>query len=230
MKKKEKVRLIVFTTLLIVSLVGMAFSLQHLLHLRPVPVAAHYLRQRTLLSEEDRKTIPLPAACLNEEVIIDPEELQGKCVRLNAAVPNGSLFYRSVLEDVSAVPDRSHLRLLEGETSYDLYVSEVRVNPNSLRSGMAVDLYLTVNDPPRSGLLLKGARITGCYSREGEVYENEKKAAIEIFTLAVKEKDVAVLNKALLAGKISVAVSKESYEELSSAELGKDSEIMSLLQ
>lgn len=230
MKKKDKIRIIIFTTLLIVSLIGMALSLQHLLHLRPVPVAAHYLRQRTLLSEEDLKLIPLPAACLNEEVITDPEELQGKCVRLNAAVPNGSLFYRSVLEDSSAVPDRSHLRLLPGEASYDLYVSEVRVNPNSLRSGMSVDLYLTVNDPPRSGMLLKGVRITGCYSREGEVYENEKKAAIEIFTLAVKEKDVAVLNKALLLGKISISPSQESYQELSSAELCRDSEILSLLQ
>jgi|GEM_PF-4409761 len=193
-----------------------------------VYVSSHLINQRSLIKEEDLKEIFLPSAFINEDIIIDKEEIVGKVTRLGYGIAKGSFFYYSFLESSETISDKAQLALLEEEAAYDLYLSDIKANPANLKTGLRVDLYLTIEEEkPLSDLFLQGVRVIGCYDRSGKMVEGGE---ISIITLAVNEKDISIINKALLLGKISISIGSNRYDSESKSRLVTDSSVYAYLK
>lgn len=196
-----------------------------------VYVASHQISQRTHLSMQDMKVIRLPKQILNEDVLNDPESIEGKYVRLSYSIPKGSLFYKTALE--SDIRDLADTLLMKGQVNYDLYITEVKINSGSIAANMYVDLYLTVsrNDKPISDLLIRNCRITGLYDGNGrQILDYDKESRVQIISLAINEDEVNIINKALKVGELSVIIGSKAYQDNVCSSLNRDSAVLEYLE
>ncbi len=196
-----------------------------------VPVASHQLYQRSCLKDEDLEMIEVPKAYLNDSVYTKIEDILGKYVKLSYSLPKGSLIYKGALEE--DIRDLSVSLLKDGEASFDLYTSEIRINAGNLGVGMYVDLYLSIkgNEKSVSDLLFEGCRVIGLFDNQGRSirdYENDVRVAI--VTIALNREDISILNKAMMIGNISVLCSSRSYDIFQRSVLNQNSEVLSYLE
>lgn len=197
-----------------------------------VYVASHNIFQRKCIDEKDLELRVIPYQYLSNDIYVEKDEMLGKYVKLSYSIPKGSFIYKTALED--DIKDLSHTLLKDGEVNYDIYTSEVKVNPRSLGLGMYVDLYLTIGnnrEKPISGVLIENARITGLYDNQGMAigdYDNESR--ISIISIAINKDYVTFLNKALLVGNINVIVNNNTYELDKKCILHEESEVFMYLQ
>ncbi|MBQ5444120.1 MAG: hypothetical protein IIU29_02950 [Erysipelotrichaceae bacterium] len=196
-----------------------------------IPIASHQLYQRTQIKEEDLIMTDVPRAYLSEDVCTDKKEILGKYVKLSYSLAKGSLIYKGALEE--GMRDLSLTLLKEGEVSYDLYASEVKVNTGILSPNLSVDVYLNIktNDKTLSDLLLSHCRVVGLYDMKGRpIREYQTDQRIMIVSIAVEKSHVAILNKALMAGSLSVFAGEESYDSEKRAKLNEEAEVLMYLQ
>lgn len=194
-------------------------------------VASHKISQRTQITENDLKEIEVPKEYLSEDVYKNKDSILGKYVRLSYSIPKGSLFYKTALE--SDIKDLAFTLLQKGQASYDIYVSEIKVNTGNLNTGMYVDLYLTINtnEKPVSDLLLEYCRIIGLYDINGKQilnYDNDSR--VGIVSLAVDRNDVSILNKALAVGEIRMVAGSGTYDTGLRSRLNQESQLFDYLQ
>ena len=196
-----------------------------------VPVASHQLYQRSCLKEEDLEYVEVPKAIISSDICTKSEEIIGNYVKLSYSLPKGSFLYKGALE--KDIRDLSTTLLKQGEASYDLFTSDVKINTGNLSAGMYVDIYFTAKDADRtlSDLLFEGCRIIGLYDPSGKmIREYEKDVRISVVSIAIEKEDVMILNKALLSGNLTVLSSFESYDTFQRARLNKDGEAFEYLR
>ena len=196
-----------------------------------IPIASHQLHQRTQIKEEDLVLTDVPRAYLSEDVCTDKKEILGRYVKLSYSLAKGSLIYKGALEE--DIRDLSLTLLKEGEVSYDLYASEVKINTGVLSVNLNVDIYLSIktNDKTMSDLLLSNCRVIGLYDMQGRpIRDYQTDQRIMIVSIAVEKLHVSILNKALMAGNLSVFMGDESYRSDQRAKLNEEAEVLSYLQ
>lgn len=195
-----------------------------------VYIASHNLSQRTKISYEDLQCIKMPRMYLNEDIKMNSEDIIGKYVKLSYSIPKGSYIYSSSIE--SNIGDLANTLLQKDEVTYDIYTSEVKINPGSLNKNMCLDLYLTIVDKDNliSDLLLSNARIIGFYDQNGkEILDYDKQTRVNIVSIAVNKDDVSILNKALVVGEIRAVVGEKTYKTNLKATQNNTSEIYNWL-
>lgn len=176
-------------------------------------VSSHNIAQRSFIEEKDIMEIKAPREYLTDDVYLTKEDILGKYVKLSYSIPKGSLFYKSSME--SDIKDLANTLLMDKQVNYDIYTNEVKVNTGNLLEGVYVDVYLTINnkDHPISDLLLSNCRITGLYDNNGkQILSYDHDSRVSIISIAVEKNDVAILNKALLLGEISIIPSTNPYQ------------------
>ena len=192
-----------------------------------VPIASHQLSQRTQLKKEDLQLVSVPKAFLNEDVCTDENEVLGKFVRLSYSVPKGSLIYKGALEE--DIRDLSVSLLKDGEVSYDIYVSEVKINTGNLGVGLNVDLYLTIKTSEKtiSDLLVEDCRIVGLYDTQGKLIKAyDTDARVAVVSLAVEKDYVPYINKALMIGTVNVLCKDSGYDSFRRSKLNEEAEVL----
>ena len=226
-RKLQKCLLIIvgILTLIIISVGGYLIYLSSLNV--TLPIASHNLSQRKLLTKEDLTYVTIPKRFLNDDLLIDEDAIVGRYIKLGHAIAKGSPFYKQALEVSTAMSDYAHVLLNEGEATYDFAISEIKANPAHLKVGMRVDLYLTINDEVLiSDILLKDAMIIGLYDGGFQpIKEYVQDVNVAYISLAVKEKDIAILNQALLIGQISLSVKQRTYTADLEPLLAEDSRV-----
>lgn len=176
-------------------------------------VSSHNIAQRSFIEEKDIMEIKAPREYLTDDVYLTKEDILGKYVKLSYSIPKGSLFYKSSME--ADIKDLANTLLMDKQVNYDIYTNEVKVNTGNLLEGVYVDVYLTINnkDHPISNLLLSNCRITGLYDNNGkQILNYDHDSRVSIISIAIEKGDVAILNKALLLGEISIIPSMNPYQ------------------
>lgn len=194
-------------------------------------VASHNIAQRKQLKESDLSKIRVPKEYISEDVFTDKYQILNKYVKLSYSIPKGSLFYKGCLE--SDIKDIGYTLLNPDQIAYDLYTSEVKINPGTLSVNMFVDIYLTVveRDNTVSDLLIENCRIIGLYDYEGKlINQYDKESRVNIVSLALEKSDIGLLNKALKIGNISVLGSTDVYDMNRRSSINKDSEVFKYFQ
>ena len=234
MSKKVKRPLFILVGVIfgvVVLFVSLYFYLDYRLGAKEVAIAKYSLNNRTLISEETIEFVKVPKSYLNEEVLTLKEDIVGKYVKINAFVPKGSFFYKSVLDDYENIKDRLNHELLEDEVNFDISSNNIKVNQAYLTKGMYVDIYLTINkDRVLSDMLINNVRIIGLYDiNHHEIKDYDVDSLLQNISLAVKKEALPYLNKAEVIGELSIVVSSDSYKDVDSV-LNKDSIIFTYLE
>ena len=233
MKKTKRIILtviIVVIDLASVFLVSLLFS-EYRLKFVDTYVSNVTITSRNRIEESYLTKIKVPKEYINEDTYVSKEDIIGKYVSLNATIPKGSLFYKDALDDTSNMNDLMLIELASDETSYDLFVKDIKVNPGHLLKGMNVDLYVTVNRKEiNSDLLISNARIIGLYDHSNnEIKDDKDHSNVNSITLAVKKDMVPYINKAITIGEVNLLVSSDLYKN-KSMYLNTDSKVYELLK
>lgn len=194
-------------------------------------VSSHNIAHRSFIEEKDIVEIKAPREYLTDDVYLTKEDILGKYVKLSYSIPKGSLFYKSSME--SDIKDLANTLLMDKQVNYDIYTNEVKVNTGNLFEGVYVDVYLTINnkDHPISDLLLSNCRITGLYDNNGkQILSYDYDSRVSIISIAVEKNDVAILNKALLLGEISIIPSMNPYQINIRSSLNTESSVFMYLE
>ena len=217
MPKKKKIIIVLSVFVLFVG--GVLLYCRRELELVKVPVASYSLGKRTLVDETTYKLISVPKRYLNSEVVLDSEELNNKCVRIDGFVPKGSFFYKSVLDDVGSIDDKLTYDLREDEVAFDININDLKVNQAYLKEGMYVDIYLTISkDRVLSDLLINNVRIIGLYDlNHKKILDFDNNAVLQNITLALPNDAVSYVNKALAIGTLNAVIGKDCYQDVGSS-------------
>lgn len=211
MKKK----LIIILSILLFILFEVAYYLYLLdkMKMVEVPVTTHLLRQRTDISEDDYKLLKVPSFLISDEIVSDIKELDGKTIKNLSSLANHSFFYKSLLEEKKTTRDWPLSLLEDDEVAYDIFLNDIKANSAILIPGINIDLYLTTEKPVDSALLFSNVPIIAAYDDNGSSLEIYRENKAYIITVAIKEKDVPLLNKMFLLGKVSITASKDAYKQ-----------------
>lgn len=218
MKKKKGKSVLITLLIVVLDLLVVYFGADLLaiykLGLTNVYVTSLSIKERTCISEDMLKIKKIPKAYVNEDIYLDINDIVGKYVKLNTGIPKGSLIYKDSIDDISSMKDNVHMELKKGETTYDLFTRNVKVNPAHLLKGMNIDLYLTINRKEIvSDLLISNAKIIGLYDvNNKEIKDYDRDSTLGTISIAVKKDMVPYLNKALTIGEVSLLVSYELYD------------------
>lgn len=217
MPKKKKIIIVLSVFVLFVG--GMLLYCRRELELVKVPVASYSLGKRALVDETTYKLISVPKRYLNSEVVLDSEELNNKCVRIDGFVPKGSFFYKSVLDDIGSIDDKLTYDLREDEVAFDININDLKVNQAYLKEGMYVDIYLTISkDRVLSDLLINNVRIIGLYDlNHKKILDFDNNAVLQNITLALPNDAVSYVNKALAIGTLNAVIGKDCYQDVESS-------------
>ena len=217
MPKKKKIFIVLSVFVLFVG--GMLLYCRRELELVKVPVASYSLGKRALVDETTYKLISVPKRYLNSDVVLDSEELNNKCVRIDGFVPKGSFFYKSVLDDIGSIDDKLTYDLRENEVAFDININDLKVNQAYLKEGMYVDIYLTISkDRVLSDLLINNVRIIGLYDlNHKKILDFDNNAVLQNITLALPNDAVSYVNKALAIGTLNAVIGKDCYQDVGSS-------------
>lgn len=217
MPKKKKIIIVLSVFVLFVG--GVLLYCRRELELVKVPVASYSLGKRALVDETTYKLISVPKRYFNSEVVLDSEELNNKCVRIDGFVPKGSFFYKSVLDDIGSIDDKLTYDLREDEVAFDININDLKVNQAYLKEGMYVDIYLTISkDRVLSDLLINNVRIIGLYDlNHKKILDFDNNAVLQNITLALPNDAVSYINKALAIGTLNAVIGKDCYQDVGSS-------------
>ena len=217
MPKKKKIIIVLSVFVLFVG--GVLLYCRRELELVKVPVASYSLGKRALVDETTYKLISVPKRYLNSDVVLDSEELNNKCVRIDGFVPKGSFFYKSVLDDIGSIDDKLTYDLRDDEVAFDININDLKVNQAYLKEGMYVDIYLTISkDRVLSDLLINNVRIIGLYDlNHKKILDFDNNAVLQNITLALPNDAVSYVNKALAIGTLNAVIGKDCYQDVGSS-------------
>lgn len=191
---------------------GIKFYTKYTIGYTKTYVASHQISQRKLITSEDLVEIEVPKDYLSDDLYLNADDIINKYVKLNHTIPKGSLFYKTSLQ--TDIKDKANTLLKDGEVNYDLYTNQVKINTANVDINMYVDIYLTINnkDKPLSDLLISNARITGLYDSDYKpILDYDKNNRVYVISIAVNNKDISILNKALLIGELNCVTTYNTY-------------------
>lgn len=211
---KKSYSVFIIIGLIIASFLIGSFYVSYRYKLIDVPVANNFLDKRSVIKNKDIKYIKVPESYIDKDIILDDSLLIGKYISNNYYVNKGSFFYSSFIEDESNMNDIDYLTINSSQTVYELNVNNIFVNAAHLNKNMYVDLYLTIEKPDViSDLLISGVKVCGLYSNNYEEIDKKSDKTLSIISLIVNKDMVALLNKALLFGDVSIIPCSNPYDD-----------------
>lgn len=203
------------------------------LHLVEVVCASKDIEPRTVITESDLEVIQIPSAYLEQNAYIYKEDVLGKITVHQGFIPEGSLFYKSALQDLELISDGALFDLKEGQVLFALQTDIVSLGANALLEGQVVDVYASLKDENYetvSGPIVEKVRILGIKDHQGLNLTHPDSSGIPyVIQFAVSKQAVPVLQKALSEGKISYYVSADAYHLADESSVVWDGEIVQLL-
>ena len=186
-----------------------------------VPVAAHDIMPRTMISADDISYVTVPAVYVNEVAYMTERDIVGMYTDIQGKIPEGSLFYRTMLHEPSSLPDYPHTKLKEGQVAYTLNTDAAHLGGNSIMADQRVDLYVSLkneNGSPLVDCLVRNARVLGIRDQKGyEISDPESTRVPAVILLALDEDCVRYLGMARMVGTIEIVVPSDTYADQEAA-------------
>lgn len=179
---KNKNTITIIGVLVIVGLLYFAYTSTINTQVKPtsVPVAATTIQPRTLITEDMIEYVDMPAASITSDVVRGSALIVGKYTNYNTVVPEGSMFYSSVLVTADEMPDSAFVDVKEGDIPYQFSVNMETTYGNSIFPGNKIDIYMkAVNDKGlvMVGKLLENVEVLAVKDNSGNhVFENSSEA------------------------------------------------------
>ena len=167
-----------------------------------VPVAKQTIQPRTEVTADMITTIRVPKIAVSENVITATPLIVGKYTNLNVTVPAGSMFYKDVLVEKSALPDSVFTTVKDGEIPYQFAVNMETTYGNSIYPGNKIDIYMKAIDDNSQimvGRLLENVEVLAVKDSQGRnVFENTSETRTPAYLIfGVPERIHILLRKAV---------------------------------
>ncbi|MCF0115330.1 MAG: hypothetical protein HUJ56_08260 [Erysipelotrichaceae bacterium] len=197
-----------------------------------VPCAARDIKPRERISEGDIRFIEVPYAYVNTSAYVQEKDIIGLYTDIQGMIPEGSLFYKSMLLDESELPDYPMTQLKQGESAFSMQTDVVALSGNSIVAGQRVDLYVTIekeNVLVVMDKLVEHARVISIKDHNGlEIDDVNSNHIPYVITFALDPNSFYYMNLAAKKGSIDIVVPSVTYGELDS-DLVEDSQVISYL-
>jgi len=233
---KNKKMAISCTGLLLLAAVNFflfKIALKNSLDLMEVYVARSSIGPRVQVTEDMIQTILIPSAYLNFNTFLNKEEIVGKWTDIQGMIPEGSLFYKTMLYDEKTLPDMPSLLLKENQVVYSMATDLISSAGNSLIPHQKVDIYCTIEpqrNKPIVDLLISNVRILSLKDRNGVDMQSEKSQPVPyVITIALDQDQISILSNAVKLGSIQMYASSSSYEYGEESVLNTDSLVLEYL-
>ncbi len=194
--------------LVLLNFILFNFVLAEKVDLIEVIVANKDIHPRSEITSADLKIITVPRGYLDDLVVNDREKIIGRYTQIQGYIPEGSMFYQSMLFEKEELPDYPSLLLKEEQASFAISSDVLKTSGNTLATGQKVDLYVTVtrrDGPPIIDCLIQAVRITAIKDRNGiSVDDPESSGVPYVVVVAVEKSQVEYLKSASKVGSIDI--------------------------
>lgn len=229
--KKQKVLVTLVLVLLFGVLSYIVFDriVKSTVDLQPIPVASEYLKEGTIITEQDITTIDVPSASLNEGIVMNRTDLVGKVVDYGNALAKGSFFYEELLADKTEVKDAGMFELDQGQIATTLIVNDKTSYSNSIRVGHKVDLFFSgtgvENEGEKEkviyGELVKQAKVLAIYNDSEDGSATKKGESVIVVALSYEDADL--VGRAKVFGEVFPVISYDALHSIENPENYYDS-------
>ncbi len=223
LKNKNTVTIICVLLALVILYVGYNWRVNSATEPINVPYARVEIQPRTLVTEEMIGYMKIPKSMVTTNTIRSINDVIGMYANYNTVIPQGSVFYRSVLVDWSEMPDSAWADIPDGYTVVSLPVNTEMTYGNSIFPGNYIDLYYVATEETNKlllGKMIESIEVLAVKDSSGKhVFENSADlAAPASLIFAVPEEMHLLLRKAsYLNGDIIPVPRNASYSENPSA-------------
>lgn len=175
-----------------------------------IPYAKKTIQPRTKITEDMVGEMSIPKNMIKSTVLTNKNNIIGKYVNINATVPEGSLFYSSVIVEQSELPNAFVFDIPENYTPYNLSLSNSNVGYGILPDTY-IDVYVKVTDDqnmPMVGKLVSNVKVSVVLDKNNQaVYDNlEEDRVPSVFIFAVPDELHLLLIKASYLTKYNVEI------------------------
>lgn len=218
-------------------LLGLNYVLFHLcvqakLNLVTTYVASEDIPPRTQITEKDLVQVEIARDYLMENTYLKKEDIIGKYTEIQGMIPAGSVFYKHMLFEETALPDHAQLQLKEGQSAYGVQVDVASLG--SIVEGERIDVHVGIerrDGPTITGILLQNARVIAIKDHQGLSLQDKKSSGVPyLMQLAVKREDLDLLNLAESSGTLKYFPSAQPYTTEAEASLVLESDMTKYLQ
>ena len=110
-----------------------------------VPYATRELGPRTYITSDMVSVRKVPGGAVTKDVMTNTNDIIGKYVINTAVVPQGGLFYKSMIITWDEFPESLFADIPDGYTVYNLKVDAESTYGNSIFPGNYIDIYFRAN-------------------------------------------------------------------------------------
>ena len=164
----------IFAILVAVGIIYFAYNLRIKKSTEPVnvPYATQEIGPRTYITNDMVSIRKIPGGVVTKDVLLSTAEIVGKYVNNKAVIPEGSMFYKSMVLDWDELPSSFYENIGEDETVFALKVDMDKTYGNSIFPGNYIDLYYKAHkannsNKPWIGVFIEGIRVLDVQDADG---------------------------------------------------------------
>ena len=141
-----------------------------------IPVAATDIQPRTLITDDMVTTMSVPAVAIKENVLRSKDDIVGNYSNYNTLIPEGSMFFTSVVIAEDKLPNYAVIKVEEGEIPYYFPVNMSTTYGNSIMPNSYIDIYMKAENEAgvvMVGKLVENIKVLAVKDSSGKnVFEN----------------------------------------------------------
>lgn len=216
MKIKHSLPWIGLSALTLLAAFGLSYLyVQTQLDMVDVVVAKQHLDPRTLVRAEHLETIRMPRTLAKGAFVIEVKDALNMYVKIQHAIPQGSLIYRSALESLEDSIDQPALMLKAEQALMPIEVDLVKTAGKTIQKGQRIDIYgtLKVNRDVIVDRLFERVRVLSILDKNGEELTSNPKQLPKLMLVAMHESYVPLLTKMMAMGSITITPTAYAHDE-----------------
>lgn len=214
LQNKNTITILCTLGIIAVILVGYNWRVDQATSPMRIPYAKVEIQPRTLITESMIAYMDVPAKMISNNVLRNSSLIVGKYSNYNTVVPQGSLFFGSVLVNWADMPDSAFANIPDGYTVVSLSVNYDTTFGNSIFPGNYIDLYFRSNESSLVlfGKFIESIKVLAVKDSSGQnVFENsENLGTPSALLFAVPEDLHLLLRKATYIGAEIVPVPRNA--------------------
>lgn len=218
---KNKNVVIAISSILIVIVLVIGYNIRINNEVKPiyVPVANTTIQPRTKITENMIKLIEVPQAALAAGNFYTRKvDIVNKYTDVNALIPEGSMFYQSVLVTEENCHDGFLKDIGDDEKLYYLTVNMLTSYTNSILPGNYIDIYLSTKNDNSAyvGKLIKDVKVLAVKTSDGKnVFENSDESRVPaVMLFALPEKQHLLLRAVDAINNYAIAHGDNGYSRI----------------
>jgi Flp pilus assembly protein CpaB len=174
-------------------------------------IAKRDLSPRTQITEDDLVRVEIPKALLTSDYYNQSKDIINMYVKIQHAIPRGSLIFRSALESLDESIDKPRLMLRSQQAMMSINVDIVKTAGKTIQAGQRIDIYgmIKQNRETIVGLLLENVRVLAILDKNGQEVTDNPKQLPKLMLLAIHQDYVSLLTKLITIGELSITTTAE---------------------